>query len=559
MRWIIGFFLVLAAAALGSALLDYFGGTVLISWRDGTERQMSLAVALCGMAALVAVLLAASHGFSWLFSLPRRLKRRRALDRRNRGLGALTQGMLAVAAGDAKAATRHARDADNLLNEPALTLLLGAQAAQLAGDPRAAEERFTEMLANKETEFLGLRGLFVQASRRGDSSVALAYLRKAAEQRPGTPWVINALFDLHVADGRWAEAQEALDSAEKAKLLGSDVVRRRRAVLLAAEAAAMLTQDRMRSLTLAEEAVRLSPALTAAATLAARLLGEEGRSWRAQAIIENAWAQAPHPELAAAYARLKPDESPREQASRLMGLSERNSGHVESRLLTAQQWIALKDWSQARAALADLPERTPSARVAALMAEIAQGLGHAGEARFWHDRAVHAPREPQWVCDNCHNQAAVWAPLCPSCAAFDTLSWRMRTEMLLAGPELGGLTVPVATAPANRLPVAVPTAPPPPPAPRTAAPDSAARSVAEWLHGGRAASRGAPAGTAGNGGGAPHPIASAPAPKPAEEGPVIFVSPRPPDDPGPEATLEGEPAQEARGPALHGHAGGQRR
>src|SRR5262249_5928657 len=67
---------------------------------------------------------------------PRRIKRRRAADRQKRGLAALTQGMLAVAAGDSRAATRHARDAEGLLNAPPLTLLLGAQAAQLAGDAR---------------------------------------------------------------------------------------------------------------------------------------------------------------------------------------------------------------------------------------------------------------------------------------------------------------------------------------------------------------------------------------------------------------------------------------
>jgi len=278
-------------------------------------------------------------------------------------------------------------------------------------------------------------------------------------------------------------------------------------------------------------------------------LGEEGRSWRAQAIIENAWSQAPHPELAAAYARLKPEESPREQASRLMGLAERNATHIESRLLTAQQWAVLKDWNQARAALGDLPERTPSARVAALMADIAQGLGHAGEARFWQDRAVHAPREPQWVCDNCHNQAALWAPICPACAAFDTLSWRMRTETLVAELEPPGPTV----AQASRLPVPLTPARAAPPA-REPVSDPSRRSVAEWLSEARAAARAVPNTT---------PVSAAPsstpAPhKPAEEGPVIFVSPRPPDDPGPDAADSAEDA-DSHGPLLHGHAGAARR
>jgi HemY protein len=528
-----GLFVVLAIAAAIAGVLASLNAQLILSWTEnGNPGSVGVPVALgfAVVAALVAVLLVLSWIVSFLGQWPKRMKLRRAEERRRRGFAALTQGLLAVAAGDAKAANRHARDANELLSEPTLTLLLGAQAAQLAGDARAAEERFTEMLAGKETEFLGLRGLFIQASRRGDRSVALAYLRKAAELRPGTPWVINALFDLHVADARWAEAQEALGVAEKGKLLDSDVARRRRAVLLAAEAGAMLNQDRTRALTLAEEAVRLSPALTPAATLAARLLGEDGRTWRAQAIIENAWAQAPHPDLAAVYAKLKPEESPRERASRLMGLAERNAAHIESRLLTAQQWLQLKDWMQARAALADLPERAPSARVAALMAEIAQGLGLAGEMHYWLDRAMRAPREPQWVCDNCRNQVPSWSPVCPSCAAFDTLSWCMRTETILPDePAVAGL--PALADREARLPAVVG-----PVLPRSRPPDEAARAVSEWLSSLRGNRQTPPADAAAvpvaPGKPSAHPDSARS--KPSEDAPVIFVSPRPPDDPGPE-------------------------
>jgi HemY protein len=537
--FLIGVFVVLALAAAVAGWLSIHAVQLIVSWDQG-EIATSLAFGLALVAALVACLLVLSWGVSYLGQWPKRRARKRADERRRRGFNALTQGLLAVAAGDAKAANRHARDANELLAEPTLTLLLGAQAAQLAGDGRAAEERFTEMLASRETEFLGLRGLFIQASRRGDRSVALAYLRKAAELRASTPWVINALFDLHVADSRWGEAQEALTAAEKGKLLDSDVARRRKAVLLAAEAGAMLAQDRTRALTLAEEAVRLSPALTPAASLAARLLGEEGRTWRAQAIIENAWAQAPHPDLATAYAKLKSDESPRERASRLMGLAERNAPHIESRLLTAQQWLGLKDWNQARAALGDIPERIPSARVAAAMAEIAQGSGLAGEMHYWLDRAVRAPREPQWVCDNCRNQAPSWSPVCPSCAAFDTLSWRIRTETLVPD-ETAGANLPALPGKESRAPQpSVPQSPAPLP-PRNQPPDDAARAVSQWLTSLRR--DGAARGTTRDSSREPPKPQSVPQPKPEDAAPVIFVSPRPPDDPGPE-----EPAGAAPDP-----------
>ena len=65
--------------------------------------------------------------------------RRRRERRRRAGYRALTQGMVAVAAGDPQEARRFARSADALLADPPLTLLLSAQAAQLDGDETAAK------------------------------------------------------------------------------------------------------------------------------------------------------------------------------------------------------------------------------------------------------------------------------------------------------------------------------------------------------------------------------------------------------------------------------------
>ncbi len=75
-----------------------------------------------------------------------------------------------------------------LLAEPPLTLLLSAQAAQLNGDEQAARRYFTAMLDRAETEFLGLRGLVMQALRGGDEAAALGLSSApgaAAEARLG--------------------------------------------------------------------------------------------------------------------------------------------------------------------------------------------------------------------------------------------------------------------------------------------------------------------------------------------------------------------------------------
>ena len=72
---------------------------------------------------------------------------------------------------DLAGAQRQAKKADVLLNEPPLTMLLSAQAAQLDGDEQAAEGYFRAMLEREETRFLGLRGLITQAIKRGSRTL----------------------------------------------------------------------------------------------------------------------------------------------------------------------------------------------------------------------------------------------------------------------------------------------------------------------------------------------------------------------------------------------------
>ena len=72
-------------------------------------------------------------------------------SRRRRGYKALTQGMVAVAAGDPDEARKWSRKAQVLKEEPPLTLLLAAQAAQLNGDDQAAKRYFEAMLESEET------------------------------------------------------------------------------------------------------------------------------------------------------------------------------------------------------------------------------------------------------------------------------------------------------------------------------------------------------------------------------------------------------------------------
>ncbi|WP_163773866.1 heme biosynthesis HemY N-terminal domain-containing protein, partial [Proteus mirabilis] len=82
----------------------------------------------------------------WLLASPRiaaRVMHRRKLDK---GHEAIARGIVAIGAGDRRAAEKHAYDAARLGPHAPLTLLLKAQAAQLAGDRPGAEKAFRAML-----------------------------------------------------------------------------------------------------------------------------------------------------------------------------------------------------------------------------------------------------------------------------------------------------------------------------------------------------------------------------------------------------------------------------
>ena len=220
--------------------------------------------------------------YRWIVGAPGALLEGWGDSRRRRGYRELTQGLAAVAAGDGTEAQKHARKAEQLLAEPALTLLLSAQAAQLTGDRDGAKRAFNAMLDDEQMAFLGLRGLIGQALREGDQSKALAYAERAFQLRPQTPWVVHSLFDMQAQIGQWKAAQETLDTGLRRKVVTPDKGRTLRALLLVERSrAAERDGSPADALALAREAFGLAPERIAVTQRLAELQIKNGDSKRA--------------------------------------------------------------------------------------------------------------------------------------------------------------------------------------------------------------------------------------------------------------------------------------
>jgi HemY protein len=412
-------FLVVVAIAVAAALLSGQSGEVSIRL-GSTTIAMHPAVAAGLAIGAVALLMAAWRLLGIIFDWPLAMSRYRRDRRRRATYLALAKGMVAVAAGDSKEARHHQKRAKAGGGEPLLGQLLGAQIAQLDGDEDGAARTYADMLGRPETEFLGLRGLFVQALRRGDIETARRYAGRAYRLRPQTPWVTAALFDLGARAGQWQAAATLVDAQVKRKQLTFDVARRRKAVLAAAEARDLLAAGKGdAALDKAQEALKTAPGLLPAALTAAAALRGKGKAKKAAAVLERAWADTPHPDVALAYATVSPLPAER-RFDRLIALKPADP---ESRLLSAAQVALDGRLNEAEGLLAPLLSPNALSRASRLMADIALARSDEVTAGLWAERAAQAPAMGRWTCSACKGEAGGWAPVCPHCGAFDTLAW----------------------------------------------------------------------------------------------------------------------------------------
>ena len=351
----------------------------------------------------------------------------RYFDRRSerKGYQALADGMLALASGEGRLAIRKAERAEAYLNRPDVTNLLVAQAAEMAGDSTKATETYKQLVKEDRTRFVGIRGLMQQKLDAGDTETAMKLAEKAFLLRPQHLGVQDTLLRLQAGSEDWSGARRTLAAKLKSGSLPRDVHKRRDAVLSLAHARDALAEGKIEVARKdANDANRLSPDLVPAAVMAARMAIEEGRPRVATKVIRKAWDSVPHPDLAAAFAAIAPDETPAARLKRFRVLFAKHPNNAEVKLLEAELHIASDDYAAARVALGDLAETAPTARSLTIMAAIERGDG--GEDRLvraWLAKAVTASRGPQWTCDACGHIHADWQPVCENCDGFDTLGW----------------------------------------------------------------------------------------------------------------------------------------
>ncbi|PTX58124.1 HemY protein [Litoreibacter ponti] len=436
------FVAVIVAVTLGLGQLLETSGGVRVSVAN-TEFSLSPLMTILGIVALLVAFWVTLKIIGLLVAIFRFLNgdetavsRYFTRSRERKGFEALADGLMALASGEGRTAMAKAAKAEKYLNRPDLTNLITAQAAEQAGDTRKAQEVYKRLLSDDRTRFVGVRGIMKQKLAEGDTDTALKLAEKAFALKPKHVETQDVLLKLQARSEDWAGARKTLNAKLKHGALPRDVHRRRDAVLALSEAKDVLAEGAsIEARETAIEANRLSPDLIPAAVLAARSYIESGKPKYAARVVKKAWEAQPHPELAAAFAEIEPNETPEARLKRFKALTAMKPDHSETKMLLAELNIAAEDFPAARRAIGNLPETEPTQRVLTIMAAIERGEGSDDAVvRGWLTKALSAPRGPQWVCENCQTVQAAWAPTCGNCGSLDTLSWKDAPESAAAMP-----------------------------------------------------------------------------------------------------------------------------
>lgn len=420
---LIAYLVLIVLAAAGLSWIADRPGSLTIQWL-GYDINTSVFIATIVLIFSFGVLAL----LGWLglltFSAPKRISRRMERRRKRVGEDAIRRGIFALGSGDKNAALKASAVAKKATPEEPLALFLEAQSAQLNEDRIASRQAFERMLEKPEMTEIGLRGLFIEAKKAGETEAAKQFAERALTVNPALAWSSSALFEMQCLDSDWRSALKTLQIAKQHRHLTKAEADKRRALLLTQLAIELEESQQAKALAYATEAFELSPSLVPAAAVAGRVLTAQGQTSKATKILTQAWRTTQHPEIAMIFSHARRGDSPRERLSRVKSLIATGPSTEEGAVAVAVAAIDAKDWKTARAALEPYLGNNPTARVFRLMARIEAGQnGDAGRAREWLAKAMRGAPDPVWTAPD-GSISEEWKLISPTTGALGGLEWK---------------------------------------------------------------------------------------------------------------------------------------
>ena len=417
-------------------------GTVQVDWMDYTFTiHMGLFLLLVAIGVMVAIF--AYNTIKTFVDFPASFQRYREIKGREKGYEALTIGLAAVAAGDAKVAGKQAKRAAKFLQgDTGLSLLLRAQAARLNGHEEEALEHFAQLSADKNAAFLGVRGLLQSAMDVQNYDRAVELAEYAAELHPRQPWILRVTYDLYTRLRRWDEALAVLKRAAKAKGFSAEELKSaQRAIWIAKGDEAYADGDEKDALRAYDKAFKVDPAFSPSAVRLAKLYNALGERRKGVSVIKKAWKAEPHPDLAYVWRGLIPARQAGNDLARLKWFERLNgfkAGSIEGLIALGQAAMGAKLWGEARNYFTKALDVEKRVDIYESLIALERLSGHGGSIERWEEERMEAVPAPVWFCKEAGLGYERWSAIAEPHGAFNTIIWGVPELPVLAPLQISG-------------------------------------------------------------------------------------------------------------------------
>ena len=405
-------------------------GVLSIEWKDYVI-SIHLGIALVSILLFLTILLFFHKIVFHLFAMPEIFRSYWQEKSLRKSHLSLTKSLVALAAGDHKHAAYHAYRAQKLLPDQydsGVAIFLEAQAARFLGQHERATKKFNDLLENRDSAFLGIRGLMQTEIENKNQERALEMAYSADRLHPKQPWILKTIYDLEIQTYKWNIVLGTLKKLEKLKAIPREEIKSdRKTIYVMLADQALGKEDISTAKTYLKKALSIDPGFIPASTRLIRLAIEADQTRKARVLTERTWKVSPHPDLIKFWDLLAPENTPSKPTARLawyQRLIEINSNAVEGQLAVAQ--IALDDglWGEARTYISKAEQLDNHTGVFLAWAELERLSTRNEEAVLaWMKKAQKAKQGKRWVCQNTNHIYDAWFAIAEPYGFFNTIEW----------------------------------------------------------------------------------------------------------------------------------------
>lgn len=393
--------------------------------------SLSYVMALIIILALIMIAIFADRLIRSILGLSIFSSKSRRANRKYQSYNKLTEGLVAMAAGDSKKALQLAQKAEKMDSKNPLTCLLIAQTSLLNKDVDEAHKKYTELLKDKKTRLMGYRGLYLLAVESGNYDEALVLIKRAYELHPSSLWVFEALFELHISQHQFKEALPLIRPAVKRNHLPVQKGQHLAAVLETEIARLKLKEeevDQKSALSHLENARKAQKDFIPALSFMVEIFVDQKQDRQAKRMISEIWKINPQASMIPHFEKLNEnlkDEAIFKAAKKLYQL---NPKHEESRIFFAQMALRFKKFDMAQEQLNHLLNDygTPQQRTYRLLAELEdldETKRNPEQIREYILKMATARFAPAWICDGSMAILENWQAISPA-GKLDGLKWK---------------------------------------------------------------------------------------------------------------------------------------